>query len=313
MRKLLRVCHIISRIFIFLIMAAILLLYFMRPDTLGFLNKGAAADGLFWEVFATTFSMAAVMFAASDWAYRSMEDSDYLVTLSSSILRPCYEEHDLSDKHYAKAASADEWDFNANLRDVTDQKERVLQELAWEKKNNKRLKSKANANGIVSLFFFLAALFFLIYPIVLFAVDEVLLALPDGSFMPYFTTAAVILTVLIVFDNNSYRNHIRRLNTILSIRSRNDELHDAPAAEPAAVLPAAPAPAYVPAPAPVSYAAPAAAPAVPAPAPAPAPAPVPAVEEPEPVFTPAEPAPAVPETADSIFESLEPEEDNPEY
>ena len=107
MRKFLRACHIISRIFIFLIMAAILLLYFIRPDTLGFLNTGAAADGIFWEVFATTFSMAAVMFAASDWAYRSMEDNDYLVTLSSSILRPCYEEHDLSDKRYTKAAAAD--------------------------------------------------------------------------------------------------------------------------------------------------------------------------------------------------------------
>ena len=310
MRKFLRACHIISRIFIFLIMAAILLLYFIRPDTLGFLNTGAAADGIFWEVFATTFSMAAVMFAASDWAYRSMEDNDYLVTLSSSILRPCYEEHDLSDKRYTKAAAADEWDFNANLRDVTDQKERVLQELAWEKKNNKRLKSRANVNGIVSLFFFVAALFFLAYPIIIFLTSGQLLALPDGSFMPYFTTAAVILTVLIVYDNTSYRNHIRRLNTILSIRSRNDELHNAPASLPAPAHPAPSASAH--APVPVSQPVPAPAPIAPAPAPAPVQE-TPMPETPEPVIPDEEPVPAEPVATESIFESLEPEEDSPEY
>ena len=220
------------------------------------------------------------MFAASDWAFTSLEEKEFLVTLSSSILHPCYDEHDLSDRHYAKAASAGELDFNANLREVTDGRERIMQELAWERKNNKRLKGKAAGNSIVSLVFFLAALFFLIYPIVLFLVKGQLLTLPDGSFMPYFTMAAVVLTLLILCDNTGYWVLQRRLNTVLSIRNRNDALDNAPTA-----------PTPLPAPAPAS-----------APVSAPAPAPTPAKAE-----------PVTEEKSDSVFESLAPEEDSQEY
>lgn len=201
MRKFLRVCRIISRILIVLSVAAILALYYFRPENLAFLHiGGSAAEESFWLVFGTTLAMAAVMLAASDWAFTSVEEKDFLATLSSVVLRPCYEAHDLSDRRYAKAASTDEMDFNANLREITDGKERLMQELAWERKNNKRLKSKAAGDGIISVVFFVAGLFFLIYPIVLFAVKGQLLALPDGSFMPYFTMAAVVLTLLILCD-----------------------------------------------------------------------------------------------------------------
>ena len=155
-----------------------------------------------------------------------------------------------------------------------------MQELAWERKNNKRLKGKAAGNSIVSLVFFLAALFFLIYPIVLFLVKGQLLTLPDGSFMPYFTMAAVVLTLLILCDNTGYWVLQRRLNTVLSIRNRNDALDNTPTA-----------PTPLPAPAPAS-----------APVSAPAPAPTPAKAE-----TVAE------EKSDSVFESLAPEEDSQEY
>ena len=292
MRKFLRVCRIISRILIVLSVAAILALYYFRPENLAFLHiGGSAAEESFWLVFGTTLAMAAVMLAASDWAFTSVEEKDFLATLSSVVLRPCYEAHDLSDRRYAKAASTDEMDFNANLREITDGKERLMQELAWERKNNKRLKSKAAGDGIISVVFFVAGLFFLIYPIVLFAVKGQLLALPDGSFMPYFTMAAVVLTLLILCDNVGYRILQRRLNTVLSIRQRNDGLEEAPAAVPALAAAATPAPA------------PAAAPAAPAPVP----------EEPAPVPSPAEAYPADEDRPGSVFESLSPEEeDTPE-
>ena len=280
MRKFLRACHFISRILIVLCVAAILVLYYYRPDSFAFIGVRGAAHESFWLVFGTTLGMASVMFAASDWAFTSLEEKEFLVTLSSSILHPCYDEHDLSDRHYAKAASAGELDFNANLREVTDGRERIMQELAWERKNNKRLKGKAAGNSIVSLVFFLAALFFLIYPIVLFLVKGQLLTLPDGSFMPYFTMAAVGLTLLILCDNTGYWVLQRRLNTVLSIRNRNDALDNAPTA-----------PTPLPAPAPAS-----------APVSAPAPAPTPAKAE-----------PVTEEKSDSVFESLAPEEDSQEY
>ena len=301
MRKFLRVCRIISRILIVLSVAAILALYYFRPENLAFLRiGGSAAEESFWLVFGTTFAMAGVMLAASDWAFTSLEEKDFLATLSSAVLRPCYDEHDLSDKRYAKAASTDELDFNANLREVIDSRERVMQELAWERKNNKRLKSKAAGNGIVSVVFFVAGLFFLIYPIVLFAAKGQLLTLPDGSFMPYFTMAAVVLTLLILCDNVGYRTLQRRLNTVLSIRSRNDGLQDPAAA--AAVLPA-----HAPAPAPAV---------TPSPAPAPvAPTPAPAAPAEEPAFVPVreEEEPVDEDRPDTLFESLSPEEDTLEY
>jgi hypothetical protein len=303
MRKFLRVCHIISRILIILCAAAILVLYYIRPTGLAFFGIGGAEAWNFWMVFGTTLAMSAVMFAASDWAFTSMEEKDYLVTLSSAILRPCYDEHDLSDRHYAKAAAADELDFNANLREVTDGKERVLQELAWERKNNKRLKSKAAGNSIVSLVFFLAALFFLIYPFVLYFAKGRLLTLPDGAFMPYFTIAAVALTLLILCDNTGYRVLLRRLNTVLSIRNRNDGLEEVQTPVPAAPAPAPVIP-YAPAPAPVPET-PAFVPAAPNPAPA-APSYITAAPEPEEGTFPEE-------KPDSIFESLAPEEDSMDY
>ena len=296
MRKFLRACHVISRILIVLSLAAILVLYYYRPDSFAFIGVKGAANESFWLVFGTTLAMAAVMFAASDWAFTSMEEKEYLVTLSSSILHPCYDAHDLSDRHYAKAASAGELDFNANLREVTDGRERVMQELAWERKNNKRLKSKATGNGVVSLIFFLAALFFLIYPIVMFLVKGQLLTLPDGSFMPYFTMAAVVLTLLILCDNTGYWVLQRRLNTVLSIRNRNDGL-DNTAAAPAPLPAPAPVSAPVPTPAPVPV------------SPAPAPAPVPEA----PAYVPAEKEAVPEEKPGSVFESLSPEEDSPEY
>ena len=292
MRKFLRVCRIISRILIVLSVAAILALYYFRPENLAFLHiGGSAAEESFWLVFGTTLAMAAVMLAASDWAFTSVEEKDFLATLSSTVLRPCYEAHDLSDRHYAKAAASDELDFNASLREVTDGRERVMQELAWERKNNKRLKSKAAGNGIISVVFFVAGLFFLIYPIVLYAAKGQLLTLPDGSFMPYFTIAAVVLTLVILCDNVGYRTLQRRLNTVLSIRLRNDGLEETPAAVPALAPAATPAPA------------PAAAPAASAPVP----------EEPISAPAPAEAYPADEDRPGSVFESLSPEEeDTPE-
>ncbi len=110
--------------------------------------------------------------------------------------------------------------------------------------------------------------------------------------MPYFTMAAVVLTLLILCDNVGYRILQRRLNTVLSIRQRNDGLEEAPAAVPALAPAATPAPA------------PAAAPAAPAPVP----------EEPAPVPAPAEAYPADEDRPGSVFESLSPEEeDTPDY
>ena len=97
MRKFLRVCRIISRILIVLSVAAILALYYFRPESLAFLRIGSAAADSFWMVFGTTLAMAAVMLAASDWAFTSVEEKDFLATLSSVVLRPCYEAHDLSE------------------------------------------------------------------------------------------------------------------------------------------------------------------------------------------------------------------------
>ena len=225
MRKFLKVCHIISRVFIFLCVAAAMALLFFRPEGLGFGPVPASADGSFWKVFATTLSLAAVMFAASDWAYRLLEDNDFLEVLSSSILKPAFDRHDLSDRRFHKT-SADELDFNASLRTIADGKERVLQELAWEKKNNRHLQKKTVGNGVVSLIFFLLALLFLLYPIIVFFVKGQILALPGNDILAYVAVAAIVLTFIIIFDYTGYQKAIRRLNTVLSIRERSDAVYE---------------------------------------------------------------------------------------
>ena len=74
MRKFLRACHVISRILIVLSLAAILVLYYYRPDSFAFIGVKGAAHESFWLVFGTTLAMAAVMFAASDWAFTHRGD-----------------------------------------------------------------------------------------------------------------------------------------------------------------------------------------------------------------------------------------------
>ena len=317
MRKFLKVCHIISRVLIFLCVAAALVLLFLRLEGLGF-GPAPTTDGSFWKVFAATLGLAAVMFAASDWAYRLLEDNDFLEALSASVLKPAFERHDLSDKRFHKT-SANELDFNASLRTIADGKERTLQELAWEKKNNKQLQKKTVGNGIVSLIFFLLALLFLIYPIVMYFVTGQVLKLPGTDILAYVAVAAIVLTFIIIFDYTGYQKALRRLNTVLSIRSRCDEIYEAertdlvrPKPLPATVE--APAPSYVPA-APAQASEPDPAPVPKAPAPVILPEEVPAeipVEtaeaapaEPEPEAVPAVPA----EPKESVFESLAPEEE----
>ena len=318
MRKFLKVCHIISRIFIFLCVASALVLLFLRPEGLGF-GPAPTTDGSFWKVFATTLGLAAVMFAASDWAYRLLEDNDFLEVLSSSILKPAFDRHDLSDKRFHKT-SANELDFNASLRAISDGKERTLQELAWEKKNNKQLQKKTVGNGIVSLIFFLLGLLFLVYPIVMYFLTGQVLALPGADILAYVAVAAVVLTFIIIFDYTGYQKALRRLNTVLSIRSRCDEIYEAERTD---LVRPKPLPAFLQTPAPEEASA-APAPAAPEGEPAPkTPAPVILPEE-VPAEAPAEPVkeePVVPEIPEpevepvvpaepkeSVFESLTPED-----
>lgn len=317
MRKFLKVCHIISRVFIFLCIAAALVLLFLRPEGLGF-GPAPTTDGSFWKVFAATLGLAAVMFAASDWAYRLLEDNDFLEVLSSSILKPAFDRHDLSDKRYHKTA-ANELDFNASLRSISDVRERTLQELAWEKKNNKQLQKKTVGNGIVSLVFFVLALLFLVYPVVMYFLNGQVLKLPGLDILAYVAVAAVVLTFIIIFDYTGYQKALRRLNTVLSIRSRCDEIFEAERTD--LIRPKSLA-AYAEAPVPAEG------PTMPAPAAEPEAAPVP--KTPAPVIMPeevpaevpekteeaspesAEPEAAPAEVKETVFESLTPEENSSE-
>ena len=81
-----------------------------------------------------------------------------------------------------------------------------------------------------------------------------------GTVMDYFSLVAILLTLLIIFEIGNNQGPIRRLNTILSIRSRSDELNEKPvlpASRPEAVYAnAAPAAAVYEAPKPAAPAEP---------------------------------------------------------
>ena len=251
MRKLVKVCNVISKVLMILCVIALLLLFFSRAGSIALLQRFVpSADEGTWLAMVTTLSIAAVMFAACGLAFRGVEEREFMTRLSSAILEPAYAQHDLGDKRLKPAA--DELDFNASLRDVTDEKERVLRELAWEKQHNKKLQKKMNGSKLVCLFFFLAGLAFLIYPIVAHFVFGTVMRMIPGTPMDYFSIVALILTFFIASDSGSGQGILRRLNTILSIRSRNDALMEEEKAK--AALPAQtaePAPVYTPEPAPV--------------------------------------------------------------
>ncbi len=248
MRKFLKTGHVISRVFLILCIVAVLLLYFFKPGIMeiakGFLpgvNNGS------WLAVVTALAVAAVMFAASELAYKSLTDSEFMVTLSSAVLKPAYDAFDLSDKRYSKVESGEK-EFNAGLRDITDGKERVLRELAWEKQHCRKLQKKKVGNTAVSVVFFIAGLLFFLYPLVIYLVSGRLMELPVGTAADFVSIGALILAVVIILECGSNQGYQRRLNTILSIRSRGEEYMKSPA--PAAALPnTIPAPAeYVPAP-----------------------------------------------------------------
>ena len=263
MRKFLKTSHVIARIFLYICVIGVLLLYFFKPGVIGLAQKFVPeADNGAWLAVVTTLSIAGVMFAASELAYKSLTDNEFMILLSSSVLKPAYGRYDLSDKRFSKPEKG-EFDFNSSLRDVTDEKERVMRELAWERQNSKKLQKKTVGNKAVALLFFLAGLVFFFYPIAYYPIAHQLMSLPAGTVMDYFSIVALILTMVIVFEIGSNQGQARRLNTILSIRTRSDELNERPvlqAAKPEPVY-TAPAPVYeAPKPAP-------SAPVVPAPAP----------------------------------------------
>ena len=236
MRKFLKTCHVIARIFLILCIAAVLLLYFFKPGILELVKTVLpAANNAAWLAVVTTLSLAAVMFAAAELAYKGLNDNEFLGTLSSSILKPAYEafDLDLSDKRFSKIESG-ELDFNASLRDVTDGKERMLRELAWERQHCRKLQKKTVGNCIVVLLFFLTGLAFVLYPIIFFLVTGKLMGLPVGTGVDYVSIAALILAVVMIFECGSNQGYQRRLNTIVSIRTRSDDYMRMPAALPGA-------------------------------------------------------------------------------
>ena len=228
MRKFLKTSHVISRIFLYLSVIGVLLLYFFKPGVISVAQQFVpTADTGAWLALVTTLSIAAVMFAASELAYKSLTDNEFMITLSTSILETTYGRYDLSDRRFSKPAKG-EFEFNQGLRDVTDEKERVMYELAWEKQNNKALQKKTVGNMIVALIFFIAGLVFFFCPVVWYPITKGLMSFETGTVMDYFSLVAVILTLFIIFEIGNNQGPIRRLNTILSIRSRSDELHEKP-------------------------------------------------------------------------------------
>ena len=307
MRKFLKTSHVISRIFLYLSVIGVLLLYFFKPGVISLVQQFIpTADTGAWLALVTTLSIAAVMFAASELAYKSLTDNEFMITLSSSILETTYGHYDLSDRRFSKPARG-EFEFNQGLRDVTDEKERVMYELSWEKQNNKALQKKTIGNMVVALIFFIAGLVFFFCPAVWYPIAGGLMSLETGTVMDYFSLVAIILTLFIIFEIGNNQGPIRRLSTILSIRSRSDELSEKP------VLPAS-RPEYVyNSAAPVYEAPKPAAPvaehvaATPVSAPVTAPEPVKPEEtwSPEPAWT------GVPEeTGGSTFVNLTPDEEN---
>ena len=84
MRKFLKTSHVISRIFLYLSVIGVLLLYFFKPGVIGLAQKliPTANTGA-WLALVTTLSIAAVMFAASELAYKSLTDNEFMITLST--------------------------------------------------------------------------------------------------------------------------------------------------------------------------------------------------------------------------------------
>ena len=301
MRKFLKTSHVISRIFLYLSVIGVLLLYFFKPGVISLVQQFIpTADTGAWLALVTTLSIAAVMFAASELAYKSLTDNEFMITLSTSILETTYKRYDLSDRRFSKPAKG-EFEFNQGLRDVTDEKERVMYELSWEKQNNKALQKKTVGNMIVALIFFIAGLVFFFCPLVWYPAAKSLMSFETGTVMDYFSLVAVILTLFIIFEIGNNQGPIRRLSTILSIRTRSDELNEKPvlpASRPEAVYAnAAPAAAVYEAPKPVAPAEHVVT--------APVSAPEPEPWSPEPAWT------GVPEeTGGSTFVNLTPDEGN---
>ena len=210
MRKFLKTSHVISRIFLYVSVIGVLLLYFFKPGVISLVQQFIpTADTGAWLALVTT------------------PDNEFMITLSSSILETTYRRYDLSDRRFSKPAKG-EFEFNQGLRDVTDEKERVMYELSWEKQNNKALQKKTIGNMIVALIFFIAGLVFFFCPVVWYPITKGLMSFQTGSVMDYFSLVAIILTLLIILEIGNNQGPIRRLSTILSIRTRSDELNDKP-------------------------------------------------------------------------------------
>lgn len=249
MNKFLKTCHIISRVFVYLCVILVLLLYFFKPGIMEWAQTVLpAADNSTWLAVVTSLSLAAVLFATSELSYKSLQDNEFLATLSSSLLQPAFEQFELNDGKVGKTVKS-ERELNENLRDISDGKERVIQELAWEKQHSKTLLKRTMGNKFASLFFLVAGLAFFLFPVVYYLVTKRLFGLESGTPLDYVSIVALVLTMVIVFESGNTQGLLRRLNTILAIRGRSDVLSEK--AVQAEAVPNAPVYLYS-APAPVS-------------------------------------------------------------
>ena len=310
MKKFLKTCHVISRVLLYLCVISTLLLYFFKPGVLEMAKNilPAVSNGA-WLATVTVVAAAAVMFSFSDLAYERLQNNEFLVKLSSSVLKSVFEENDIDNRRIEKVPVGEK-DFNASLRDVADGRERILRELAWEKQHSKKLQKQIVGNKIVMLIFLVAGLAFLAYPVVYYFRYKEMLSMPTGTLLDYCSLLGLILTMVIILEIGSNRGLLRRLNTILSIRDRHEELKTQPAVT--AVPFVTPVPAPAPYTAPQQSASETSASPVPqeetVSAAVPAPASAPAQEEvwhPEPAWTG---VPEEEEKTESAFVNLTPDE-----
>ena len=204
-----------------LMLAAIILKVFLEDGT--------------WRILMSVVSVASALLAVSDLFKKSADDQRSMNALSAAILNPLYNEFaerglftDAAGKDLRKERYSDENVFERSLRNISDQRDRAVRELIWERRNNDKRPSRARVNSLVRIVFLVLSAVVLIGGLVLLFFFPQLMPEVGMYHIDIAIAGSLVIALACAFSAGGNFAFLQRIEMLLGLKERCEDIMSRP-------------------------------------------------------------------------------------
>lgn len=186
-----------------------------------------------WQNLIALIAVFSALLSLSDLYKKSADDQRNLSILSASVIDPLFNRYmgeglfktsDGSDM--TKMSFSGDYDFNQNLRNVTDTKERALMELVWEHQCNKKRIRRSRTNAVLRTVLLILAVLLLAGGLVLLFVFPQYFPPLSPSILQVITLCSFVFVLAVAYANSGNFACLQKMQTILGLRDRCSALDE---------------------------------------------------------------------------------------